>query len=244
MNGDLSVAPPPASRDLAPSAAEDVIGADLARARSVSVALPRSRSISEGSRPTSASSSRPPPQEPADRSAQCGSAPTRTTPAAGSSCRCRAGRPARWSSRSRRRRSCGSRRAARAAGRQARLSEVGDGDQPQSRHPEGRQQRPRPRSRGSAAASTCRARSTRSSRPSACRSIASSSASRTTRPRSRRCRTCRSLALNLQTAVGELRGALSFDGSADIFEAKQAFATTSRSDSQTPRRRPTSSASR
>src|SRR5687768_13218125 len=43
----------------------------------------------------------------------------------------------------------------------------------------------------------------------------------------------RSLALNLESAVGQLRGALSFDGSADIFEAKQAFATTTRSDSQT-----------
>ncbi len=43
----------------------------------------------------------------------------------------------------------------------------------------------------------------------------------------------RSLALNLESAVGQLRGALSFDGSADIFEAKQAFATATRSDSQT-----------
>jgi len=42
------------------------------------------------------------------------------------------------------------------------------------------------------------------------------------------------LALNLKGAVEQLRGAVSFDGSADIFEAKQAFATTSRADSQTP----------
>jgi flagellar hook-associated protein 2 len=42
------------------------------------------------------------------------------------------------------------------------------------------------------------------------------------------------LALTLKGAVEQLRGAISFDGSADIFEAKQGFATTSRSDSQTP----------
>ena len=42
------------------------------------------------------------------------------------------------------------------------------------------------------------------------------------------------LARALKSAVERLRGAVSFDGSADIFEAKQAFATTSRSDSQTP----------
>ena len=42
------------------------------------------------------------------------------------------------------------------------------------------------------------------------------------------------LALTLKGAVEQLRGAVSFDRSADIFEAKQAFATASRADSQTP----------
>jgi len=41
-------------------------------------------------------------------------------------------------------------------------------------------------------------------------------------------------ALALKTAVDKLRGKISFDGSADTFEAKQAFATTSRADTQTP----------
>jgi flagellar hook-associated protein 2 len=44
----------------------------------------------------------------------------------------------------------------------------------------------------------------------------------------------RSYALGLKTAAEKLRGKVSFDGSADIFEAKQAFATASRADSQTP----------
>ncbi len=44
----------------------------------------------------------------------------------------------------------------------------------------------------------------------------------------------RSLALNLRTAVETLRGAVSFDNSGDIFEAKQGFATTSRADAATP----------
>ena len=38
----------------------------------------------------------------------------------------------------------------------------------------------------------------------------------------------------LQTAADKLRGKISFDGSANIFEAKQAFTTASRADSQTP----------
>ncbi|MDF2782273.1 MAG: flagellar hook protein FliD, partial [Geminicoccaceae bacterium] len=42
------------------------------------------------------------------------------------------------------------------------------------------------------------------------------------------------LARALKSAVARLRGAVSFDRSSDIFEAKQAFATASRSDSQTP----------
>jgi flagellar hook-associated protein 2 len=42
------------------------------------------------------------------------------------------------------------------------------------------------------------------------------------------------LARTLKGAVEKLRGTISFDRSADIFEAKQAFATTSRGDSQTP----------
>ena len=44
----------------------------------------------------------------------------------------------------------------------------------------------------------------------------------------------RTHALALQTAADKLRGKISFDGSANIFEAKQAFATASRADSQTP----------
>ncbi len=44
----------------------------------------------------------------------------------------------------------------------------------------------------------------------------------------------RTLALGLKTAVDRLRGKISFDRSGDIFEAKQAFATASRADSQTP----------
>ena len=42
------------------------------------------------------------------------------------------------------------------------------------------------------------------------------------------------LTLALKSAVAQLRGAVSFDGSSDIFEAKQAFATASRTDSQAP----------
>jgi flagellar hook-associated protein 2 len=42
------------------------------------------------------------------------------------------------------------------------------------------------------------------------------------------------LALALKSAVDQLRGAVSFDNSSDIFKAKQAFATSSRSDSQAP----------
>ena len=42
------------------------------------------------------------------------------------------------------------------------------------------------------------------------------------------------LALALKSAVAQLRGALSFDGSSDIFEAKQVFATSARSDAVTP----------
>jgi flagellar hook-associated protein 2 len=42
------------------------------------------------------------------------------------------------------------------------------------------------------------------------------------------------LAQTLKGAVDKLRGTISFDRSADIFEAKQAFATTSRGDSQAP----------
>ncbi len=41
------------------------------------------------------------------------------------------------------------------------------------------------------------------------------------------------LAFNLRTASDRLRGALSFDGAKDVFEAKQAFMTTSRQDSAT-----------
>ena len=44
----------------------------------------------------------------------------------------------------------------------------------------------------------------------------------------------RTHALALQTAADKLRGKISFDGSANIFEAKQAFTTASRADSQTP----------
>jgi flagellar hook-associated protein 2 len=44
----------------------------------------------------------------------------------------------------------------------------------------------------------------------------------------------RTHALALQTAADKLRGKISFDGSANIFEAKQAFATVSRADSQAP----------
>jgi flagellar hook-associated protein 2 len=44
----------------------------------------------------------------------------------------------------------------------------------------------------------------------------------------------RTFSLALKTAVDKLRGKVSFDGSADIFRAKQAFATASRADSQTP----------
>ena len=42
----------------------------------------------------------------------------------------------------------------------------------------------------------------------------------------------RTHALALQTAADKLRGKISFDGSANIFEAKQAFTTASRADSQ------------
>jgi flagellar hook-associated protein 2 len=44
----------------------------------------------------------------------------------------------------------------------------------------------------------------------------------------------RSYTIGLRTAVEKLRGKVTFDDSADIFEAKQAFATASRADSQTP----------
>ena len=44
----------------------------------------------------------------------------------------------------------------------------------------------------------------------------------------------RTFALGVKTAVEKLRGKVSFDRSGDIFEAKQAFATTSRADSQAP----------
>ena len=44
----------------------------------------------------------------------------------------------------------------------------------------------------------------------------------------------RALALNLKSALETLRGVPSFDRSGDIFEAKQAFATASRDDAQTP----------
>jgi len=43
-----------------------------------------------------------------------------------------------------------------------------------------------------------------------------------------------SLASAFKATVEQLRGAVSFDGSSDIFEAKQAFATSSRDDSDTP----------
>jgi flagellar hook-associated protein 2 len=44
----------------------------------------------------------------------------------------------------------------------------------------------------------------------------------------------RSLARSLRDAVDRLRGVASFDGSRDMFAAKQAFATSSRTDSQAP----------
>jgi flagellar hook-associated protein 2 len=44
----------------------------------------------------------------------------------------------------------------------------------------------------------------------------------------------RSLALRLRDAVAKLRGAISFDGASDVFEAKQTFATSTRTDSQSP----------
>jgi flagellar hook-associated protein 2 len=44
----------------------------------------------------------------------------------------------------------------------------------------------------------------------------------------------RTLALGLRDAVAKLRGAISFDGASDIFEAKQTFATSTRTDSQSP----------
>jgi flagellar hook-associated protein 2 len=44
----------------------------------------------------------------------------------------------------------------------------------------------------------------------------------------------RALALNLKSALDKLRGVPSFDLSGDIFEAKQAFATATRADAQTP----------
>jgi flagellar hook-associated protein 2 len=44
----------------------------------------------------------------------------------------------------------------------------------------------------------------------------------------------RALALNLKSAADRLRGVPSFDGSGDIFEAKQAFATARRADTQAP----------
>jgi flagellar hook-associated protein 2 len=44
----------------------------------------------------------------------------------------------------------------------------------------------------------------------------------------------RTLAMNLKSALEKLRGVPSFDRSGDIFEAKQAFATSSRGDAQTP----------
>ena len=43
-----------------------------------------------------------------------------------------------------------------------------------------------------------------------------------------------SLTSNLRDAVDSLRGSVSFDGSADIFEAKSTFATSSRTDTQSP----------
>jgi flagellar hook-associated protein 2 len=42
------------------------------------------------------------------------------------------------------------------------------------------------------------------------------------------------LALHLKSALDKLRGMPSFDGSSDMFEAKRAFATTSRADAATP----------
>ena len=47
-------------------------------------------------------------------------------------------------------------------------------------------------------------------------------------------RDVQTLALGLRDAVAKLRGAVSFDGSSDVFEAKQVFATTSREDTQAP----------
>jgi flagellar hook-associated protein 2 len=44
----------------------------------------------------------------------------------------------------------------------------------------------------------------------------------------------RTLALALRDAVAKLRGAISFDGASDVFEAKQVFATSSRDDAQSP----------
>lgn len=44
----------------------------------------------------------------------------------------------------------------------------------------------------------------------------------------------RTLALNLRGALENLRGAVSFDAATDVFEAKQVFATTTRTDSGTP----------
>jgi flagellar hook-associated protein 2 len=44
----------------------------------------------------------------------------------------------------------------------------------------------------------------------------------------------RTLALGLRDALARLRGAISFDGSSDIFKAKQVFATSSRTDAQSP----------
>jgi flagellar hook-associated protein 2 len=47
-------------------------------------------------------------------------------------------------------------------------------------------------------------------------------------------RDTRALALGVRDAVAKLRGAISFDGSSDVFEAKQAFATSTRTDAQAP----------
>jgi flagellar hook-associated protein 2 len=44
----------------------------------------------------------------------------------------------------------------------------------------------------------------------------------------------RTLALGLRDAVAKLRGTISFDGASDVFEAKQVFATSSRTDAQSP----------
>jgi len=47
-------------------------------------------------------------------------------------------------------------------------------------------------------------------------------------------RDTRTLALGLRDAVARLRGAISFDGASDAFKAKQVFASSSRTDAQSP----------